>query len=198
MGRASTLASTLGAVAEGGPARLTDIARAVGASTASTARYLERLGDALVRDDAGLYALADPLFATWVRWRRPGGTVVPMSVIGDEAERAVAAHVASMGFDLVYQSRASRGAFDLLALRGPDQLGLQVKRTEPPLRFGKREWSRMEADAERWGWRWAIVSVAEDGVVRVLDPAKARRGRQVTLGEDAVIENLLRWMDRTR
>ena len=43
-----------------------------------------------------------------------------MSVVGDVAEQAVARFLAALGFDLVYQSRASRGAFDILALRGPD------------------------------------------------------------------------------
>ena len=136
----------------------------------------------------------DSLFATWLRWRSPGGTVVPMKVIGDEAEQAVAAHLAALGFDLVYQSRASRGAFDLLALRGPDQLGLQVKRSALPLRFGKREWSRMEADAERWGWRWAIASVDPQGTVRILDPAGARHGKEIRLAADAAIDNVLLWL----
>lgn len=195
VGRAATAAATLQAVAEHGPVRMTDVARAIGASTASTARYLERLGDAIVRDDAALYRCADTLFATWVRWRSPGGTVIPMTVVGDEAEQSVAAFLAGLGFDLVYQSRGSRGAFDLLALRGPDQLGLQVKRSALPLRFGKREWSRMEADASRWGWRWAIASVTPDGAVRILDPARARSGREMRLGEEAAIGNVLRWMD---
>lgn len=195
VGHASTAAATLRAVAEQGPMRLTDVARKIGASTASTARYIERLGDVLVRGDDGLYAIADALFGTWIRWRSPGGTVVPMNVIGDEAEQAVARLLAELGFDLVYQSRASRGAFDLLALRGPDQLGIQVKRSPLPLRFGKTEWKRMDADAERWGWAWALASVDAEGAVAVLDPAKARHGREVRIDATAEIDNLLRWLD---
>ncbi|MCA9706025.1 MAG: ATP-binding protein [Myxococcales bacterium] len=198
VGHAATLAATLQAIAEHGPARLTDVAQATGASTASTARYIERLDDAVVRDDDGLYRVSDALFGMWVRWRAPGGTVVPMSVVGDEAEQRVARYLAELGFDLVYQSRASRGAFDLLALRGPDQLGLQVKRSRLPLRLGKREWSRMDADAHRWGWLWAVASCDPDGAVRVLDPARARRGREVRRREDAAINNLQRWIDRRR
>lgn len=196
VGRAVTQAATLQAIAEHGPARLGEIARAIGASPASTARYVERLGDTVVRDENSHYALADPLFASWVRWRSPGGTVVPMRIIGDEAEIAVATHLAALGFDLVYQSRGSRGAFDLLALRGPVQLGLQVKRSELPVRLPKREWSRMEADATRWGWRWAVAAVGKDGVVHVLDPAKKDAGRQTGLGPRAIIDNLLTWVDR--
>ena len=48
-------------------------------------------------------------------------------------ERVVAEHLARSGFELVYQSRGSRGAFDLLATRGAQQLGVQVKRSPLPL-----------------------------------------------------------------
>jgi hypothetical protein len=48
------------------------------------------------------------VFELWLRWRSPGGAAVPMSVIGDEAERAVAENLAHLGFDLVYQSRVAR------------------------------------------------------------------------------------------
>lgn len=195
VGNASTAAATLTVVAELQPARLSEVARGIGASVPSTARYLDRLDDVVSRDEAGRYFVTDPLFRSWLRWRGPSGAAVPMSVVGDEAERAVAHELAGMGFDLVYQSRASRGAFDLLALRGPDQLGLQVKRSSPPLRFKKREWARMEADAARWGWRWAVVSVSPEGKVLVLDPAKVTRGRELRLGENAGISNLLRWLD---
>jgi AAA+ ATPase superfamily predicted ATPase len=197
VGRATTAAATLAALAAGGPQRLTEVARAIGASTASTARYLDRLMDALVRQD-DRYAIADALFAAWIRWRSPGGTVVPMTVIGDEAERAVAGHLAASGFDLVYQSRASRGAFDLLAIRGADQVGIQVKRSAPPLRLVKTAWNRMAADAARWGWAWVIAAVEPTGQVHVLDPAKARRGREVRIGADAAIGNVLAWLDARR
>lgn len=195
IGSAATLASTLRAVAQGS-ATLTEVARRAGASTASTARYIGRLGDAIVRSEDGLYDVADPVFAAWIRWRSPEGAVVPMTVLGDEAEIAVARHLAALGFDLVYQSRASRGAFDILAIRGPDQLALQVKRTALPLRFKKTEWRRMDTAAERWQWRWAIAQVDPDTLaVTMLDPAKARIQREVRIDGDAEIDNLLRWVD---
>jgi Holliday junction resolvase len=123
-----------------------------------------------------------------------------MTMVGDEAEKRVAEHLARMGFELVYQSRASRGAFDLLATRGAAQLGLQVKRSKLPLRFKRAVWDRMVADAKRFGWRWVIVAVSAspDAGILVLDPAKARIGREVRLHTDAVIENLLFWLDQTR
>jgi len=197
VGQAASLAATLGALADG-PIRLTDIAARIGAASGTTVRYLERLGDAVRRREDGLYELSDPVFAHWLRWRQPGGTVVPMTLVGDEAERTVAAGLASMGFDLVYQSRTSRGAFDLLAIRGGTQLGVQVKRSAPPLRFSRTAWSRMEADSARFGWAWVVAAVDRRGEMTILDPSRARRGREVRLGEAAAIENLLLWLDRPR
>ncbi|MBC8074387.1 MAG: hypothetical protein IAG13_39065 [Deltaproteobacteria bacterium] len=194
VGRSAHLAATLEALAAA-PLRLTDIATAIGQRSGTTARYVERLGDAVEHHADGNYALVDPTFAAWLRWRRPGGSVVPMTMLGDEGERAVAERLARMGFDLVYQSRASRGAFDLLALRGAAQLGVQVKRSPLPLRFSTDAWARMVAEAERFEWQWVVAAVDDAGEVRILDPARARRGREVRFGDDAVVDNLLLWLD---
>lgn len=194
VGRSTYLAATLDALAEGA-ARLTAVAERVGVSTADIARYLERLGDLVRKREGGNYELDDPVFALWLRWRRPGGSVVPMTVVGDAAERAVAERLARMGFDLVYQSRASRGSFDLLATRGAQQLGIQVKRSALPLRFGQPAWQRMGADAKRLGWRWVVAAVDPSGAVRFLDPRRVRRGKELRAGPAAIIENLVEWLD---
>jgi AAA+ ATPase superfamily predicted ATPase len=194
VGRATTLAATLDGLAQG-PRRLTDVAQTIGAPTGATLNYLERLGDAVMRTDEGLHTLTDPVFGLWLRWRQPGGTVLPMTLVGDDGERAAATHLGGLGFELVYQSRGSRGAFDLLATRGSIQLGVQVKRKALPLRFSKAEWNRMEADAQRYGWLWAVAAVDADGHVSLLDPARAKAGTAMTLDERAVIDNLLRWLD---
>jgi len=194
VGRSTFLAATLDALANG-PASLTVVSTTIHAGSGATVNYLERLNDAVIRSGDGLYQIADPVFGLWLRWRRPGGTVVPMSVIGDEAELAVARALSAMGFDLVYQSRASRGAFDLLATRGPLQLGVQVKRSALPVRFGKAAWSRMEAEGRRFHWHWTIAAVGTDGSIVMLDPHKARSGREVTLSQTAEIPNLLQWLD---
>jgi Holliday junction resolvase len=194
VGRSTYLAAVLDALSDE-PLRMTDIASRIHATTADTSRYLERVGDTVRRREDGRYELDDPVLGLWLRWRRPGGTVVPMTVIGDAAERDVATLLAHMGFDLVYQSRASRGAFDLLATRGASQLGIQVKRSALPLSFSSTAWQRMLADAKRLGWRWVIASVDPAGKVLFLDPTKARRSKTVRLGESASIENLLAWID---
>jgi Holliday junction resolvase len=193
VGRATTLAATLDCLAEG-PRRLTDVARHLKTSSGAALGYLERLGDAVVRTEQG-HALADSVFGLWLRWRRPGGTVLPMRLVGDEGERTTAEHLATLGFELIYQSRGSRGAFDLIAMRGSTQLAVQVKRKPLPLRFTKAEWHRMEADAQRYGWEWAIAAVGVDGAVALLNRTKARRGAALTLGAAATIENLLAWLD---
>jgi AAA+ ATPase superfamily predicted ATPase len=194
VGRSAQLAAVLDALAPGAR-RMSDVARQLGIGTADVARYLERLGDLVRKTEDGAYQLEDRVFALWLAWRRPGGTVVPMTVVGDEAERAVAALLARLGFDLVYQSRASRGSFDLLATRGPVQLGVQVKRSPLPLRFPPASWQRMKADARRLGWRWVVASVDPGGEVRFLDPAKVRRSKAYALANASVIDNLTEWLD---
>lgn len=194
VGRSTTLAATLEALSLGNT-RVKDVASAVGTTAGATLRYLERLGDSVRRNDDGGWRITDPLFSQWVAWRRPGGSVVPMQMLGEEGEREAAEHLASLGFDLVYQSRGSRGAFDLLATRGHHLLAIQVKRRALPLRFSKTDWNRMEADAKRFGWRWAIAAVT-DGDVLVLDPRRAKKGREVRLDAAARIDNLLAWLDR--
>lgn len=194
VGRSARLDATLRAIALEGPLRLTDIAKEIGASSADALRYLDRLADIVRRGDDDTYTLADAPFRLWLAWRSPGGAAVPMSVLGDHAERLVAAHLASMGFDLVYQSRASRGAFDLLATRGPRQIGVQVKRTSLPLVFETEAWWRMHAEAARFNWRWVVCAVV-DGEVIYLDPARARVGKTVRVHADAAVDNLLGWAD---
>jgi AAA+ ATPase superfamily predicted ATPase len=194
VGRSTFLAAVLDAVADG-PVRLVDVAGKIRAPAGATSGYIERLGDAIIAEDRR-YRLADPTFALWLRWRKPGGTVVPMRTLGDEAEKAVADHLARSGFELVYQSRGSRGAFDLLALRGVHRLGVQVKRADLPVRIPSSDWARMDVDGDHHCSRWLVMVVSEGAGVLALDPAKARRTpRGVSLGEDAVVHNLLLWLE---
>ena len=73
-----------------------------------------------------------------------------------------------------------------------------MKRSNLPLRFRRQEWSRLEAEAKRLGWRWVIAAVSENSEVTILDPHKAKKAREVRISEDARIENLLKWMDSQR
>jgi len=196
IGRAASLAAVLHVVAVE-PRRANEISAALGTASGATASYLDRLRDAVVRDDDDRWRIADPVFALWLRWRAPGGAAVPMTVIGSEAELAVAEELARLGFDLIYQSRASRGAFDLLATRGAQQLGVQVKRAQPPVRLPAAAWRRMRAEAARLGWRAVVAVATPEGAVLFVDPAKVRiSGRTGSLGASAAIDNLLLWLDR--
>lgn len=194
VGRSAYAAAALSGLAAASPMRLVDLSRRIGAPTGDTARYLQRLGDAVVKRPDGLYALADPVYGLWIHWRSPGGMIVPMTLLGDEGERRVASALAALGFDLVYQARASRGAFDLLATQGPNQLGVQVKRTALPLVFAREAWDRMESEGARFGWSWVLATVQE-GDVRFLDPERARIRKTVRVHADAAIDNLPAWLD---
>jgi hypothetical protein len=61
---------------------------------------------------------------------------------------------------LVCQSRASRGAFDLLAVYQTHQIGLQVKRIQKyPVYIAEREIGRMQSDARSLGWHAALAPI---------------------------------------
>lgn len=195
VGKAASLAAVLNVIAAE-PRRPSEVSAALGAASGATATYLERLGDVIVRGDDDRWRVADPVFALWLRWRVPGGAAVPMTVIGDETERVIAEALAHLGFDLVYQSRASRGAFDLLATRGAQQLGVQVKRARLPLRLPAADWKRIQAEAKRLGWRSVIAVVTPEDEIAFLDPSKVRiTGRTGSLAASAAIDNLLLWLD---
>jgi hypothetical protein len=54
----------------------------------------------------------------------------------------------------------------------------------------------MTAEAAKLAWRWVVAAVAPDGSISILDPGKAKRGREVRLDTSATIENLLQWLDK--
>jgi AAA+ ATPase superfamily predicted ATPase len=194
VGRSAGLAAALEALADG-PKRASEVGARIRATSGTTVRSLERLADVVSKLPDGRYVIDDPAYAAWVRWRAPGGASVPMKLVGDEAEQRVAEHLALLGFELVYQSRASRGAFDLLAIRGSRQLGVQVKRSALPLRFAKTAWTRMLGDAARWGWAFCIAAVDPSGEVTLLDPERVSKRKEARIGEEARIDNVLRWLE---
>ncbi len=70
-----------------------------------------------------------------------------------------------------------------------------MKRSPLPLRFTREEWSRMTADAKRFGWRWIVAAVSVAEQVTLLDPAGMTKGRAITLKASAEIENIVTWVD---
>jgi Holliday junction resolvase len=178
------------------PGRPVDLQKALRLSSSSVVNTLARLGDIIRLRDDGRYELTDRVLSLWLRWRAPGGAAVPMTVVGDEGERLVAQALAELGFELVYQSKASRGAFDLLAIRAGVMVGVQVKRSALPLHFVDAAWKRMEAEAKRLGWLWVVAAASPEGQVTFLEPLKGRRRKGVSLSSAAAIDNLLAWVDR--
>lgn len=74
------------------------------------------------------YFFRDPVFAHWIKGTKsPWKTKMAPVLIGTEAEKAIAEKLSREGFNLVYQSKASRGAFDLLAVWDVHKVGLQIK-----------------------------------------------------------------------
>ncbi|MFT3709060.1 MAG: AAA family ATPase [Archangium sp.] len=196
VGRSSTFLAILEQLARG-PARPVDLQKVLRLSSSTVVNYLARLGDVITAREDGQWEITDRVMAMWLAWRAPGGAAVPMTVIGDEGERAVSKTLAELGFELVYQSKASRGAFDLLAIRAGATIGVQVKRSSMPLYFKASEWKRLEGEAKRLSWLPIVAACAADGTVTFLDAAKKRRSTKgVSLGPAAAIDNLLVWVDQ--
>jgi Holliday junction resolvase len=106
-----------------------EIAKDLNLSTGEAGSLLLRLLslDVIFKENKR-YFFRDPVFAHWVKgtkspWKAKAAPVL----VGTEAERTVAEKLSKEGFSLVYQSKASRGAFDLLAVLNAHKVGLQIK-----------------------------------------------------------------------
>lgn len=192
-GRSSLLEKILVALSEG-PARGSEIAAAAGVTQNRLSSKLPLLEaqDVIVKKDLH-YRLCDPCYALWLKAARgPISAVAAPLLLGEESEKAVARELARQGVSLVYQSRASRGAFDLLAIYQTHQIGLQVKRIKRyPVYVAEREVGRMRSDARSLGW-YATFAFDLDGAVSIhaLDRSvKTKRGRRFT--QDTALQHIL-------
>jgi Holliday junction resolvase len=120
--------------------------------------------DLVARGEEGGYTIVDPTFAIWIAGNRSElRSVAGPYHLGSEAEREVCAHLGREGFSLIYRSRGSRGAFDLLALLGAQQVGLQVKRTARlPLYLSVDERNRMIEWGRQLGWIPVLAAYLPD------------------------------------
>ena len=109
----------------------------------------------------GRYHLADPTFALWLKHQTDFRQAMPPLLVGTESEQAVARRLATEGFRGVYQSRASRGSFDLLAVRDTRVFGIQVKTATLPYSLRASERKRMVAESRLLGFRPVLALVCE-------------------------------------
>jgi Holliday junction resolvase len=178
IGKAVTLERVLASVAQGHHT-LSEIARDLRRGANEVSSWIGRLvkNDVLIRTEAG-YEFSDPVFGAWIQGvKSPYKTIIGPYLIGDEAERTVAQRLGEEGFHLVYQSRASRGVFDLLAILDPFQVGLQVRQIQHlPYYLPQEDYDGMRFWAQRLDWLPILCLVQGPGAAisyyRLTDLAK--------------------------
>jgi Holliday junction resolvase len=85
---------------------------------------------------------------------------------------------------LVYQSKASRGTFDLLAMHDYIMIGIQCKKAELPFYVAKEVIRRMQREAKKLDWH-ALLAVHTSSGVRFYDVnnLKETKGRNIRINE---------------
>ena len=150
--RSSMLESALLCLSE--PKNLTEIAKQLEMPTGTANAIVGRLlkEDVIVKTDDKQYLVPDKAFALWLKSNTEFRNVLPPLVLGDETEKLIARTLAQTGFTLVYQSKASRGAFDLLAIANTTFIGIQCKKATLPYYLPIKEYERMDFWAKRLSW----------------------------------------------
>lgn len=190
-GDSSTLESVLRGFVDA--ARITDVATRLHVRTGAVSSAVKKLlgEDVIARLPDGRYGFTDPTFALWVRSHVDFRLAMPPLLVGNDAEQAVARQLAADGFRGVFQSRASRGVFDLLAIHGARVFGIQVKTSKDPSGLRRQARARLLADARRLGFAPVLALVQGDSV-RFYDLRKPRgRGAQRERRQRTVVASLL-------
>jgi Holliday junction resolvase len=184
VGNSSTLESVLRGFVE--PTRVTDVAEALhirtGAVTTAVKTLVEE--DVLLKREDGTYGFVDPTFALWLKSRVDFRRAMPPLLVGTDAEKALARGLAADGFRGVYQSRASRGAFDLLALHDTRVFGIQVKTARPPFSLKAAEKRRLIEDARRLGFV-PVLALVDGESARFYDLRSCDRAGTLRLKDDS-------------
>jgi Holliday junction resolvase len=183
------------AIAEGAT-EITQIGKALALTPGTAYTAIRRLQELdIIAKRNGAYDYADPLLKNWVLGTRTPlkGVITPL-LLGNESERRVAEALAREGFRLVYQSRASRGAFDLLAIVDNLQVGLQVKSAErqsPHIPLEVLE--RIVYEGERLGWIPAIaIHKRKEDEVRYSLATQLLQAKRTTVDNENSEPSLLR------
>jgi len=143
--------------------KVSEIAKDLGQLTGLVSSFISRLVemDILMKADEGPpnsfakgYEFRDPVFKLWIAGTKSHlKSFISPYTLGDFVEKAIADKVSKEGFSLVYQSKASRGTFDLLAILNSFMVGLQVKKTTKfPFYLPKDEALNMKDWSKRLNW----------------------------------------------
>lgn len=162
VGRSASLEQTLITIARY-PGTLSSLAERMGIGTGTLKSWINRVAD-FITVDSGIYQIGDRCLRLWLENKSDVKPVLPPLVLGDEAEQTVARRMAAAGFELVYQSRASRGAFDLLAILQTKEVGVQVKKGDFPYYLKKDELRLMQHWAKQLQWKSLFALVTENNV----------------------------------
>jgi len=182
---ASTLAeATLIALTE--EKRMIDVAKELGIERGAVSAVIAGLmkQEIVKKNESGAYQLTDLAFAHWLRSRSDLRLVLPPLLLGTESEKAVARALSEFGFKLVYQSKASRGTFDLLAMHDYMMIGIQCKKCELPCYVEKSLIRRMKREAEKLDWH-ALLAIHTSSGIRFYDAKalKEGKGKNIRLDE---------------
>jgi len=191
VGRSTTLEQVLLLLARGHET-VGAMSQQLGVNSGAVVTALNRLADIVVKRK-GRYLVADPCLRIWLQNRTEIGAYLPALLVGTEAELLVARHLADLGFRSVYQSRASRGPFDLLAHLGTSVLALQVKKSQRPAYVPRTGLERLDEEARSLGFIPLLV-IVEDGVPLFYEPNKLRRTARsgVVDGQAPRVEQILK------
>ena len=161
----SVLESALLCLSE--PKSLTEIAKELEMPTGTANAIIGRLlkEDVIVKTDDKQYLIPDKAFALWLKSNTFLRNVLPPLVLGDETEKLIARTLAQTGFTLIYQSRASRGAFDLLAIANTSFIGIQCKKSTLPYYLPIKEYEKMDFWAKKLSWI-PLLALEIEGEIR--------------------------------
>jgi Holliday junction resolvase len=175
--------------------KVSEIAKDMGQLTGLVSSFLSRLVemDILMKVNEG-YQFRDPVFGLWIAGTKSHlKSVISPYTLGDFVEKAIADKLSKEGFSLVYQSKASRGTFDLLAILNSFMVGLQVKKTTKfPFYLPKDEALNMLSWGERLNWLPVLCVYIDDANIRFFSmDALSEREKSFRADEENGRERLL-------
>jgi len=191
VGRSASLEQTLITIARH-PGTLSSLAERMGIGTGTLKSWIDRVADFITVEN-GIYQIDDRCLRLWLENKSDVKPILPPLVLGDEAEQTVAQRMAAAGFELIYQSRASRGAFDLLAILQTKELGVQVKKGSFPYYLKKEELQLMQHWAKQLRWQPPLLALVTEADIYFYDVTEWQtEGQSYRIDETTeVIDNLL-------